>query len=494
MTFPTRLAPPRHLRRLCLAVAALMVSAPATAEDDTTLAVRSAVPLQASKGVYRIPYADGTQVRIGRDHATHTPKGRYDMGGQGGGTYRIVAAADGRIRYLEDRYDKKLDCNGPDNDDPADDLPASEKKNNYVWIEHANGEWTKYSHMTRGSTTGKAKLKVGDSVKAGTYLGDEGDVGCAGGDHLHLEAAVLRATDPITAVGGYAKDNEGSKRNRIVRVCGIDGGRFAAGQTHTARKVPGTIPSGAKEVARHGVAARDYQCLFDQAVASGYAPAWIDGFDVGGKVHYNAVFRPKAGAFAAVHGLSGAQYQKRFDEYTRQGYRLRQVDAYAGDGGVRYAAIFDKGGGGAWKAYHGLSAEQHQQRMDAWTAEGYRPRNVAVASSGGKRVYAALYEKTDIGSWQSKSQLSAAQYQQAFDANAAAGRKLVYVNAYVHGGQPQFSAIWSAKGGAMRARHGLSSAQYQDEWEAATGAGYATRDVTGYGVGGKAYYAGIWSR
>ncbi len=486
---------PRRFCQLALGLGAVLLSMHATAEDDPTLATRAAVKLELSKGVYRIPYADNTQVRIGRDHTTHTPKGRYDMNGQGGGTYRIVAAADGRIRYLEDRYDKKLDCNGPDNDDPADDLPAGERKNNYVWIEHANGEWTKYSHMTKGSTTGKAKRKVGDFVKAGDYLGDEGDVGCAGGNHLHLEAAVLRATDPITAVGGFVKDNDGSRRNRIVRVCGIDGGTFVAGQTHTARKVPGPIKAGAKEVARHGVPARDYQCLFDQAVATGYAPAWIDGFDVGGKVYYNAIFRPKSGAFAAFHGLSGAQYQQRFDQLTRQGYRLRQIDAYGGDGGVRYAAIFGKQSGAAWKAYHGLSAEQHQQRMDAFTADGYRPRNVAVASSGGKRIYAALYERIDLGSWQSKSQLGAAEYQQAFDANAKAGRKLVYVNAYAHGGQPQFSAIWSAKGnGAYRARHGLSGAQYQDEWEAATGAGYLTRDVTGYGVGGKAYYAGIWSK
>ena len=65
-------------------------------------------------------------------------------------------------------------------------------------------------------------------------------------------------------------------------------------QELVARKVPGAIKPGAKEVARHGVPARDYQCLFDQAVNAGYALEWIDGFDVGGKVYYNAVFRPNA--------------------------------------------------------------------------------------------------------------------------------------------------------------------------------------------------------
>ena len=72
---------------------------------------------------------------------------------------------------------------------------------------------------------------------------------------------------------------------------------------------------------------------------------------------------------------------------------------------------------------------------------------------------------------------------------------LLYVNAYVHGGQPQFSAIWSSKAnGQYKARHGLSGAQYQSEWESATGAGFLTRDVTGYGTGGEARYAAIWRK
>jgi hypothetical protein len=490
-------SPSRNRGRFCLGLGVLAMSASVLADDPAARSFAVA-PLGSSKGVYRIPYADSTKVRVNRDHNTHTPKGRYDMGGQGGGTYRIAAAADGYVRYIEDRFDKRLDCNGPDNEDRSDDLPASEKKNNYVWIEHANGEWTKYSHMAKGSSSAKdkANLKVGKFVMAGAYLGDEGDVGCAGGDHLHFEVGVPKASGGITSVGGFLTDNTGNKRNRIPRICGIDGGVFAAGRTHTARKVPGAIKPGAKEVARHGVAARDYQCLFDQAVAAGYALERIDGFDVGGNVYYNTIFRPRGGMkWAAFHGLTGAQYQQRFDEYTGKGYRPYLVESHGGNGGTRYEVIFRKQPGPAFKAYHGLSANEHQQRMTTWTADGYRPRSVAVVSSSGQRRYTALYEKADLGNWQSKSQLSAAEYQRAFDDNAKAGRGLLYLNAYEHGGQPQFSAIWSSKAnGSYRARHGLSSAQYQDEWESATGAGFLTRDVTGYGVGTKAYYAAFWRK
>ncbi|NZA25770.1 peptidoglycan DD-metalloendopeptidase family protein [Luteimonas sp. SJ-92] len=453
------------------------------------LAGGHAAAIDPSQGVYRIPYADGTEVRVTNDHVRHAPPGRIDMRGRGGGTYRIVAAADGHVRHIEDGFDQRLTCKKGD---------GQPRNNNYVWIEHANGEWTKYTHMQKGSVTGrrKANLRVGQFVKAGTWLGDEGEVGCASGPHLHFEVGVPRASDPISSVGGFLQDNDDSERNRIPRICGISGGRFASDTSYTARRVPGNIAAGAREVARHGVPARDYQCLYDQAVAAGYTLEWIDGFDVGGAVHYNAVFRPAGNTVAAAfHGLTAGQYQQRFGEYTRRGYQPHQVESYGSRQGSRYAVIFRRQSGPAYSAYHGLSAEAHQQRMDALTADGYRPRNVSVVSSGGQRRYTALYERADIGSWQARSALTGAQYQEVFEANSKQGRQLVYLNAYVHDGQPHFSAIWSSRAnGAYRARHGLTGAQYQSAWQDASGAGLLTRNVSGYGIGGSARYAAVWRR
>jgi murein DD-endopeptidase MepM/ murein hydrolase activator NlpD len=451
----------------------------------------NAPAIEPSRGVYRIPYANGTQVQVTRDHVRHG-EGRVDMAGRGGGPHRIAAAADGTIRFIEDGFDKRIQCTGADNKP----IPIGEQKNNFVWIEHANGEWSKYSHMAMGSTTGKANLRVGQFVTAGTYLGDEGDVGCASGKHLHFEIGVPRAIDPLTGTGGFLADNDAGHRNRVPRICGIAGGVLRDAQVHTARDVPGALQSGSREMARHGVSAADYQCLFDQAVNAGYALEWVDGFVVGGDVFYNAVFRP-AGAppWTAFHGLSGAQYQQRFAEFTGKGYRLHHVDSYGSGGDVRYAAIFRRQPGPAFRAYHGLSAEDHQRRMDAWTGEGYRPRNVSVASSGSQRRYTALYEQVDLGSWQSRSQLTAAQFQQAVDDHARAGRHVVYIDAYVHGGQPHFSAIWSSKAAATyRARHGMSGAQYQSESTANARAGHLTEAVSGYAVGNHARYAAIWRR
>lgn len=439
----------------------------------------------ASQGIYRIPFEDGTKVKVTNDHLKHTPPGRIDMSGTGGSNYRIVAAADGVVRHVVDKFSERLTCKD-----------GVVQNNNYVWIEHANGEWTKYTHMAKGSSSSKAGLKVGQQVKAGTYLGDESDVGCADGDHLHFEVGVPRETDGILATGGFLQDNSGSKRNRIPRICGIEQGQFVSGKSYTARKVPGTIGRGQREVARHGVPAADFQCLFDQAVDAGYALKWIDGFDHQGKVYYNAVFGPAAGtASAAFFGLDAAQFQKRFDEFTTKGYRPHQVESYASGGKVRYAAIFDNGRGPAYSAYHGLSASDHQKRMDELVAAGYRPRNVSVVSIGGKRSYTTLYGKTDLGGWQARSQLTASEYQKAFEDNQAKGRRLVYLDAHVHEGQPHYSAIWSSKPATVpKARHGLTGSQYQMEWQASTAAGMSTAGVTGYGTGDGARYAAFWQK
>lgn len=257
-----------------------------------------------------------------------------------------------------DKFSKQVDSSS---DDPC--------TNNYVWIEHAHGEWTKYSHMKKGSTTKTAKLKVNQFVKAGTFLGYQDKVGCAGGSHLHLEVGVPKAGNPISTTGAYLKDNAGSKRNRIPRICGIPGGIFESGKTYKARKVPGNISPGFKEVARHGVPGRDYQCLFDQATSANYQLAWVDGFDVKGKVFFNVVFRPKGKAkWAAFHGLSGSGYQKKFTQYTKKGFRPLQVESYQSGNKMRYAVIFTKKKGPKFTAYHGLSPSAHQKRINDLTS------------------------------------------------------------------------------------------------------------------------------
>ena len=178
----------------------------------TLQAAETPPPPVASAGRYRLPYADGTQLRVFDDTRTHRPRARIDLVATGPRKpYRIVAAAAGTVMMIQDGYGERQSGRA-----------ASECRNNQLWIAHPNGEWTGYSHMARGSATGLAKLKVGQKVRAGQLLGIEGDVGCAMLDHLHFEVAVPDAANPIDA-GGFLTDNDGGKRNREPRFCGVAG-------------------------------------------------------------------------------------------------------------------------------------------------------------------------------------------------------------------------------------------------------------------------------
>jgi murein DD-endopeptidase MepM/ murein hydrolase activator NlpD len=186
-----------------LALALSTVAAPSRAALPPAV---SAGETRPSEGLYRLPFADGTKVKVFDDFRTHRPAGRIDLFAvEGHEPYRLVAAAAGRIVSIQDGYDEQQSGRA-----------AADCHNNYVWIAHENGEWTNYSHVAHGSVTQKAKLKVGDHVEAGQYIGDEDAIGCAMLKHVHFEVAVPKAGDAIDA-GGFLVDNEGGKREREPR-------------------------------------------------------------------------------------------------------------------------------------------------------------------------------------------------------------------------------------------------------------------------------------
>ena len=100
-----------------------------------------------------------------------------------------------------------------------------------------------------------------------------------------------------------------------------------------------------------------------------------------------------------------------------------------------------------------------------------------------------------MGSFFVKSFLTPAEYQTQFDANVAAGRKLVYLAAYTHQGGPRISAVWHQKAPPQFvARHGLTSGEYQTEFDKWLGQGFLTRAVTGYEQNDGHRFAAFWSK
>lgn len=288
------------MKRVVFFIFALLLAAPAAAQTPS------------AKGVYRMPYPDGTQVNIGRDHRTHTPtQNRLDMTAASAGT-QIVAAAAGTVRIVVQNNNtfcpgtpsslNAFETDGNPGIDAAELQAAfnasaanqttilnaftarcasytgtsarccvrtvtnigqtcqwmgapvgttcgtgadGDGPNNYIWIEHPNGEWSKYTHIQ----TNSALVSVGQNVVAGTPLGLEGDVGIAGGRHVHFEVAGIDSIDEISD-DGFLLDTDGigvvNLRNRAVTFCEV--GVVQQGVSVTAQKCSDTCTNDAETV------------------------------------------------------------------------------------------------------------------------------------------------------------------------------------------------------------------------------------------------------
>ncbi|MFF5962097.1 hypothetical protein [Streptomyces luteogriseus] len=89
--------------------------------------------------------------------------------------------------------------------------------------------------------------------------------------------------------------------------------------------------------------------------------------------HFAAIFEKRSGpSWHAVHGLSSDEYQQKFNELVGQGYRPVEVSGYATGDADRFAAIFEQRDGAPFAAFHGLTADQYQQKFNELVMQGYR--------------------------------------------------------------------------------------------------------------------------
>lgn len=185
-----------------------------------------------SRNFYRIPYADGLQVLMGRDYVDHgnTPAGDVgpmDMSGESGGPpFYLVAAADGEVIFVED---SRSDC-GCDSQYGA--------CANSVRIRHANGEMAAYVHLQQNSAT-NAGMAPGVLVSQGDVIGIEGDVGWTCGDGRAPTAGTCLSSVP-TGAGNCAPHlhwlvwRESTSERVNPMTCGIANNIYVDDQMYTA--------------------------------------------------------------------------------------------------------------------------------------------------------------------------------------------------------------------------------------------------------------------
>lgn len=248
-------------------------------------------------------------------------------------------------------------------------------------------------------------------------------------------------------------------------------------------------------VARHGLTAAQYQAEYDQWVGQGYRLTYVSGYAVGSSARYAAVWdKAPSVPWAARHGLTSAQYQAEVNTLTAQGYRPVLVNGYGVGNTAYYAAIFEKSSVGPWVARHDMTSEQYQSEFEHWKAQGYRPLHISGFTVNGQDRYAAIWVKKSGPAWVARHRMTSSQYQSEFDKYVSQGYQLTQFSGYSLNGSDRYAAVWEKISNAPPwvARHGLSGQDYQLEMNDLYYQGYRPVVVEGYDVGGTTRFGGIW--
>jgi CubicO group peptidase (beta-lactamase class C family) len=250
----------------------------------------------------------------------------------------------------------------------------------------------------------------------------------------------------------------------------------------------------AQYVARHAMTPAQYQTEFNNWLSKGYRVTSLSGYTKAGQELYTAIWEKKAGpAWAAKHGLSAAAYQTAFTEMSNQGYRLQTISGYAVGGQAKFAAVWDKSSGGAWAAKHNMTAAQYQQAFNENSDKGYRLQYVSGYVINGTEYFAAIWEKKSGPAMAAKHNMTATQYQQAFNENTSKGYTLKLVSGYEKNGTDLFAAIWEKTNSPLWAsRHGIPRMNYQHAFDNMYYQGYVPVYVNAYAADGGDKYNVIW--
>lgn len=291
-----------------------------------------------------------------------------------------------------------------------------------------------------------------------------------------------------SANGSIANMHLGSRDYLVQQNWVNDSGGYCS-LTYPNRETPYSI---------YAIPESRWQSVFNTVAGLGYRLTWFDGYDVNGQTFFNVVFvKDTSIPWVNFAGMDATTYQNTFNTWVgTNGYRLQQVASYRSGGALRYAATFYKQAWPAWTAYNGVSVAQHQTNFNNLTAQGYRLVDQSATDINGTVTVAALYDKVNVGGWVASMQMTAAQYQTFFTSSCAnAGRSISYLDVYVSGGQPLFSAICdSVPTSAWNGAHGISAFTLQQDQETFHASGEATRLLVGYQNGSSASFGGVWAR
>jgi len=96
--------------------------------------------------------------------------------------------------------------------------------------------------------------------------------------------------------------------------------------------------------------------------------------------------------FVAYHGVTAAEHQARVNDLAPRRYRPTSLSVSGASDDAPYAAVWIERPGPAWVAVHGFTAAQYQTGFDELTSQGYAPDLVTATGDGNNSVFATVFQ------------------------------------------------------------------------------------------------------
>ena len=172
--------------------------------------------------------------------------------------------------------------------------------------------------------------------------------------------------------------------------------------------------------------------------------------------------------FEAYHGRTAQQHQEAFDRLIGQGYRMIALSVYGGQSNARYNAVWVRRAGGAWLAFHGVRDADYQGRFNQAVASGHAPVLVSATGAGSSTIFAAVFEAGVPGPWMARHGLDRAGFETANNQAVLGGMALRSMTVYGSSASPRYAAVWHARraGVLTHLRSLENAADYQAVFDA----------------------------
>ncbi|HET7489289.1 MAG TPA: serine hydrolase [Acidimicrobiales bacterium] len=174
--------------------------------------------------------------------------------------------------------------------------------------------------------------------------------------------------------------------------------------------------------------------------------------------------------FEAYHGATADQHQQHVTDLSGRGFGMISLSVYGDSDDPRYAAVWVDRPMPRWVAVHGVGPAGYQSWFDAHKAQGYAPSLVSATGSGDDAVFAAVMSQGVAGAWKARHGMTAGDFTAENSSASADGLMPRCLAIYGDGDDHTYAAVWRANPGFVKWHvHAADPAsQYQTTFDAET--------------------------